>query len=119
MMKQDIVQAIVSLKEKEIGVREISRILGISRNTVRRVLRGKRLDRAQRASRYEQLTPLIQETLRFCKGNAVRVQELLRDAHGQDIPYSTLTRVVRDLELRDNERKKRSGTYDFEPGAET
>ena len=119
MMKQDIVQAIVSLKEKEIGVREISRILCISRNTVRRVLRGKRPDRVQKVSRYEQLTPLIQETLTFCKGNAVRVQELLRDAHGQDIPYSTLTRVVRDLELRDNERKKRSGTYDFEPGAET
>jgi len=32
-------------------------------------------------------------------------RSLLRDAHGQDIPYSTLTRVVRDLELRDNERK--------------
>jgi len=119
MMKQDMVQAIMSLKEKGIGVREISRILGVSRNTVRRVLRGKGPDKAQRASRYEPLAPLIQETLTFCKGNAVRVQELLKDAHGQDIPYSTLTRVVRDLELRDKERKKRSGTYDFEPGAET
>jgi transposase len=119
MMKQDLVQAIVSLKDKGVGVREISRILSVSRNTVRRVLRGKRPEMRQRASRYEQLAPLIQETLKFCKGNAVRAQELLRDTHGQDIPYSTLTRVLRDLELRENARKKRSGTYPFEPGAET
>jgi transposase len=119
MMKQDIVQAIVSLKEKEIGVREISRILRVSRNTVRRVLRGKGQPRAPRPSHYEDLAPLIQETLKFCKGNAVRVQEILRDTHGQDIPYSTLTRVLRDLELREETRKKRSGTYPFEPGAET
>lgn len=119
MMKQDMVQAIVSLKDKGIGVREISRILGVSRNTVRKVLRGQRSDTVQRASRYESLAPLIQETLAFCKGNAVRVQELLREAHGQDIPYSTLTRVVRDLELRENERKKRSGNYPFELGGET
>jgi transposase len=119
MMKQEMVQAIVSLKDKGVGVREISRILSVSRNTVRRVLRGKRLEKRQRASRYEQLAPLIQDTLKFCKGNAVRAQELLRDTHGQDIPYSTLTRVLRDLELRENARKKRSGTYSFEPGAET
>jgi len=119
MMKQDMVQAIVSLKEKEIGVREISRILRVSRNTVRRVLRGKGQPRAPRPSHYEDLAPLIQETLKFCKGNAVRVQEILRDTHGQDIPYSTLTRVVRDLDLREEARKKRAGTYPFEPGAET
>jgi transposase len=119
MMKQDMVQAIVSLKEKKIGVREISRILGVSRNTVRRVLRGKGQPRAPRPSHYEDLAPLIQESLKFCKGNAVRVQEILRDTHGQDIPYSTLTRVVRDLDLRQEARKKRAGTYPFEPGAET
>lgn len=119
MMTQDMVQAIVSLKEKKIGVREISRILRVSRNTVRRVLRGKGQPRAPRPSHYEDLAPLIQETLKFCKGNAVRVQEILRDTHGQDIPYSTLTRVVRDLDLREEARKKRAGTYPFEPGAET
>jgi transposase len=119
MMNQDVVQAILSLKEKGIAVREISRILRISRNTVRSVLRGKGHKRAQRASRYEELAPLIQETLRICKGNAVRVQEILQDTHGHEIPYSTLTRVVRDLELRQEARKKRSGTYHFEPGEET
>lgn len=115
MKNQEIVQAILSLKEKGIALREISRLLRVSRNTVRRVLRGK--ERPQRASRYEDLTPLIEEQLRLCKGNAVRVQEILQE-HGHAIPYSTLTRVVRDLELREEARKKRSGTYQFGPGEE-
>jgi len=118
MKNQDTLQAILSLKEKGIALREISRILRVSRNTVRRVLRGKGRERPQRASRYEELAPLIQEQLRLCKGNAVRVQEILRDTHGQEIPYSTLTRAVRDLELREERRKKRSGTYEFGPGEE-
>ena len=61
---------------------------------------------------------MIQETLKRCKGNAVRVQEILRDSYGHDIPYSTLTRVMRDLQLREDARKKRSGTYEFGPGQE-
>ena len=77
MKDQDTMQAILSLKEKGIALREISRILRVSRNTVRRVLRGKGQERSQRASRYEELAPLIQEQLRLCKGNAVRVQEIL------------------------------------------
>jgi transposase len=119
MMNQDVVQAIVSLKEKGIAVREISRILCVSRNTVRRVLRGKRQERPQRASRYEELAPLIQETLRLCKGNAVRVREILLDNHQREVPYSTLTRMIRDLELREEARTKRSGSYEFGPGEET
>jgi transposase len=119
MMNQETTQAILTLRDKGIAVREISRILRVSRNTVRRVLRGKGQKRPQRASRYEELASLIQETLKLCKGNAVRVQEILRDTHGHVIPYSTLTRVVRDLELREKARKKRSGTYHFEPGEET
>jgi transposase len=118
MMNQETTQAILSLKEKGVALREISRILRVSRNTVRRVLRGKGHESPQRASRYEELASLIEETLRLCKGNAVRVQEILKDTHGHDIPYSTLTRVVRDLELREERRKKRSGTYEFGPGEE-
>lgn len=118
MMNHDTIQAILSLKEKDIPIREISRILHVSRNTVRRVLRGKDQARPQRASRYEELAPLIQETLKRCKGNAVRVQEILVDTYGHEVPYSTLTRMVRDLELREDRRIKRSGTYEFGPGEE-
>jgi transposase len=118
MIKQDLAQAVMHLKEKGIALREISRILHVSRNTVRKVLRGKGQQKVQRASRYEELSPLIEEQLRLCKGNAVRVQEILQD-RGHEIPYSTLTRVVRDLELREEAKKKRSGSYHFGPGEET
>jgi transposase len=117
MINHDSMQAILSLKDKGIPTREISRILQVSRNTVRRVLRGKYRPSAQRASRYENLAPLIQETLKRCKGNAVRVQEILRDTHGHEVPYSTLTRMVRDLDLRED-KKRRSGTYEYGPGQE-
>jgi len=119
MMNQDTVQAILSLKDKGIPTREISRILQLSRNTVRRVLRGNYRPSAQRASRYENLAPLIQETLKRCKGNAVRVREILLDTHGQEVPYSTLTRMVRDLELREDKPRRRSGIYEYGPGEET
>jgi transposase len=116
MMNQDSTQAILSLKDKGIPIREISRILQVSRNTVRRVLRGKGQEKPRRASRYEELAPLIQETLKRCKGNAVRVRELLLDTYGHELPYSTLTRMVRDLELREGARTKRSGIYDLDRG---
>lgn len=71
MIQHDTVQAILSLKEKGIPTREISRILRVSRNTVRRVLPGEYQPSAQKASRYENLASLIQETLKRCKGNGL------------------------------------------------
>lgn len=48
----------------------------------------------------------------------VRVQEILQDQHGHSVPYSTLTRIVRRLDLREEKRKQRTGTYAFAPGEE-
>ncbi|MBF0246119.1 MAG: hypothetical protein HQL31_12770, partial [Planctomycetes bacterium] len=53
---------------------------------------------------------------RRCKGNAIRIQEILRDEHGHEIAYSSLTRIVRLEELR--EQRRRVGTYLLEPGEE-
>ena len=118
MLNEEIVRVILSLKEKGVPIRQIGQTLNLSRNTVRRVLRGNRQVRPKRASRYEGLDTLIRETLKRCKGNAVRVQEILQATYGHDIPYSTLTRLVRDLELREKGGKKRSGIYLFGPGEE-
>jgi hypothetical protein len=46
----------------------------------------------------------------------VRVQEVLEADHGIRIPYSTLTRWVREAALR--APKQRAGHYDFAPGEE-
>jgi hypothetical protein len=48
----------------------------------------------------------------------VRIQEILQDQYGRSIPYSTLTRIVRSLGMREDKKKPRSGTYEFAPGQE-
>lgn len=60
---------------------------------------------------------MLPELLQRCQSNVVRVQEILKEEHQTDIPYSTLTRLVRDEELR--QPKSRSGVYHFEPGEES
>jgi predicted transcriptional regulator len=71
--------------------REIARVLGISRLTVRKVLRSNStqepvLQRAQKAEPYRQQ---ILEFLPRCKGNLVRVHEELA-ASGAVLSYQAL-----------------------------
>jgi hypothetical protein len=54
--------------------------------------------------------------LKSCKGNAVRIQQILQDQYDLTIPYSSLTRLVR--ELREDKRKQRAGSYLFGPAQE-
>jgi hypothetical protein len=58
----------------------------------------------------------ISEVFVRCEGNVVRVQEVLAAEHGIRIPYSTLTRWVREADLR--APKQRSGSYHFGMGEE-
>ena len=58
----------------------------------------------------------MREVFKNAKGNVVRVREILKD-HGHTVPYSTLTRIVRNLDLREDQ-KVRAGTYTFGPGEE-
>lgn len=113
MIIEEIRQAIVSLYQRGIHIRQIGQMLKISRNTVRDVIRGKQ--KSHRESSREELSSVIRDVFSAVSGNAVRVKEILED-QGHTVPYSTLTRIVRDLELRD--RRKRSGTYTLGPGQE-
>jgi len=108
----------LSLYQRGVQIRQISQILKLSRNTIRRVLRGKWQERPQRESQYEELSPLVHEIFKRSEGNVVRVQEILENENGHHVPYSTLTRIVRDLDLREDHRKPRSGIYEFGPGQE-
>ncbi len=58
----------------------------------------------------------ISESFVRCEGNVVRVQEVLAAEHEIRIPYSTLTRWVREADLR--APKQRSGSYHFGLGVE-
>jgi transposase len=97
------------------SLREISRLLHISRNTVRRILR-----EPPRAARSSTLDEALQRRLKDiyarAQGNAVRMGQILKDEDGQVAPYSTLTRWVREADLR--APPKRAGRYHFAPGAE-
>jgi len=118
MISEEIREAILVLKAQGRGLRDISRALKVSRNTVRRVLRGHPSPEASVADpRVQAVTGLLPQLYRDCKGNAVRIGEILEAQHGLAIPYSTLTRLIREhTELR--APKKRSGTYRFGPGEE-
>jgi transposase len=107
-------EAIVALKEKQVPIRHISRILKISRNTVRSVLREKPCA-SLASSRTEEIAGLAAELLAQCKGNLVRVREILKECHGIEIAYSTLTRLVRPSKAN---TPKRVGSYSFAPAEE-
>jgi len=116
MIPYETRQAILTLKAQGQPLREISRILKISRNTVRRALREDQPKAPSLPTGQEKLIELLPQMYPRCKGNAVRIQEILKEEHAIAVPYSTLTRLIRDQELR--EPKKRSGIYTFGPGAE-
>lgn len=103
------------------SLREISRLLRLSRNTVRRILRTPDTrDAPTPQAGAGPLEPALQQRLQEvyarARGNAVRMGQILGEEDGLSLPYSTLTRWVRRAELR--QRPKRSGQYHFEPGQE-
>jgi transposase len=115
MIPTEIGNTVQTLRAQGHSLREISRLLALSRNTVRRILR--QPDRA-----VDEAPPCDEATLAKLKaafertrGNVVRVQELLA-GDGLDASYSTLTRWVREAGLRAPPR--RAGEYDFAAGEE-
>jgi transposase len=97
------------------SLREISRSLALSRNTVRRILRQPDRTVDEAAPCDEAMLVRLKTAFERARGNVVRVQELLAD-DGLEVRYSTLTRWAREAGLRSPPR--RAGEYDFAPGQE-
>lgn len=118
MLDQGIRAAILSLRTKGVGIRQIARALQISRGTVRTVLKTgsptvPRLERAEKAEPHrDQIVELYQQ----CRGNLVRVHEELIAA-GMAISYPALTAFCRRHGIG-REPKPPVGHYDFQPGQE-
>ena len=115
MTPAEIRDTVQTLRAQGHSLREISRLLALSRNTVRRILRqaGRSADAAAPCD--EPTLAKLTAAFARARGNVVRVQELLAD-DGLDSSYSTLTRWVREAGLRAPPR--RAGEYDFAPGEE-
>jgi transposase len=111
-------QTISTLKNQGTSIRKIAHLLDISRNTVRKALKELDVPFQETEKRWDSLIPEIKELFQPCKGNAVRIAEILQERYDKPIPYSSLTRIVRELQLR-QPPAKRSGSYEFAPGQET
>ena len=110
--------AILELKKNGLGIRGITRALGVSRRTVRCVVASNSdevptLERAELAEPHEEK---IRTLFLRCRGNLVRVCEELAAAH-VDISYSTLTAFCRRRGIG-QVPKQPAGTYHFNPGQE-
>jgi transposase-like protein len=114
MTPKPIRDAVQTLLAQGRSVRDISRALKLSRNTVRRILR-------EPADKEPALPPgmtpsTLQAAFTRAQGNVVRMQQLLLAEQECPLPYSTLTRWVRAANLR--QPPVRAGEYTFGPGEE-
>jgi transposase len=118
MIPAEICSSVHVLRTQGHTLREISRLLHLARNTVRRILRsppGEARSQARAVALADQHAGEIAEAFGKARGNAVRARELLAE-QGVEIAYSSLTRWVREAELRPG--KRRAGEYSPPPGAE-
>ena len=115
MTPTEIRNAVCTLQANGHSLREISRSLALSRNTVRRILRQPDRTVDEAAPCDEAMLVRLKAAFERTRGNVVRVQELLAD-DGLQVRYSTLTRWAREAGLRSPPR--RAGEYDFAPGQE-
>jgi transposase len=109
-------EAIRQMHQKDVKIRQICKLLGVSRNTVRRVLSADSEPKAK-GSKYEEHLTLIKDLFDRCRGNVVRLQECLEQEHKLVIPYTSLTWIVRTFEIKEP-KKDRCGQYVFGPGEE-
>jgi transposase len=116
MIPYEIREVIRVLKQQGKRLREISRALKVSRNAVRRVLRQDKPKPPRANSEYQNILEVLPQIYHRCKGNGVRIREVLKEECAIDVAYSTLTRLIREQALRQS--KRRRGIYTFEPGEE-
>ena len=111
-------ELIRELARQGVSRRETAKKLNVSRNTVRKVLESETTRPVpNRESIYATHLPLIRNLFQQCRGNVVRVQEELAARHEIEIPYQSLTWLIRKHQIR-IPAPKRAGRYHFEPGEE-
>jgi transposase len=116
MILSEIRNSVRVLKAQGRSLREISRLLKLSRNTVRRILREQGREAARSSPCDAQTLAALEDAFRRARGNVVRARQLLASDNDLHISYSTLTRWIREAGLRSP--PQRSGEYSFAPGAE-
>jgi transposase len=115
MKSKEIADSVRTLQAQGHSLHEISRLLRLSRNTVRRILRAPATPKATGAAQAA-VQQRLEAVYARAQGNAVRMAQILASEYDTQLAYSTLTRWVRQAELRG--APKRSGEYHFAAGQE-
>jgi transposase len=116
MTPSQIRDAVRTLPAQGQSLRDISRVLKLSRNTVRRIVRADDPARSEEDACPGVPRAYLKSAFERAQGNVVRVAELLAAEYDLSVSYSTLTRWVRDAGLR--APPQRAGEYAFAPGEE-
>jgi len=111
--------AIFTLQRKGHAIRAIARTLGLSKNTVKRILQNGpgEVSPMRRKNAFDKHSDLIRTLFVACEGNRFRVWEKLNE-RGINLPYSTLTDGFRRWQVAEKKTKLPSGSYTFTPGEE-
>lgn len=118
MIEPEKRKAIFLLHREGMGAREISRRLGVSRNAVRKIIDERGEAPVSRQGDKIQIDRALLEKLHEeCDGWKQRMHEKLREEENVNLGYSTLTRMLRELEIG-YEPKARCDHVPDEPGAE-
>ena len=111
-------KAIFLLHNEGIGVREISRTLRVSTNTVSNIIDQKgQLPETIRQDKIKVDPELLRNLHAKCDGYVQRIHEILTEEENLSIGYSTLTRNIRELDLGQSKNQRCDQKPD-EPGAE-
>lgn len=97
MIDAEMRRSIFLLYRGCMGIREISRRLGVSRNTVRSIVAGQgRMPGTMRCDKQQIDSELLRELYDECDGRVQRVHEKLVEEKEVSVTYSTLTRMLRE-----------------------
>jgi hypothetical protein len=118
MIDPGVRNAIYQLHLAGTPLREISRQLKVNRHTVRTVIRLQgAMPQTVRRDKIQIDPELLRRLVEQCDGWIERVHEKLVEEEGVRVSYSTLTRIVRQLDLG-NRAPERCQHVPDEPGAE-
>ena len=108
MIEQDKRNAIYQLHKSGMSIRRISKDLNISRHTVRRIIEQKGCAAQITRKDKRDIDPqLLHRLYNECNGWKELIWEKLLEEEDIKIGYSTLTRLLRDIDL-DGKRTKRT-----------
>lgn len=116
MIEQDVRNAIFLLHKEGMGIRQISRHLHLSRNTIRNIIKqAGKMPLSVRGDKIQIDPDLLRQYYKECSGFIQRIHERLSD-EGTIVGYSTLSRMIRDLGL--GQEKGRCAHVPDTPGEE-